>query len=151
MSIPGDYDGREQSYLKHRVLGEYLEKWAFKLGSFAKQGRIKIWYVDAFAGPWGSHNDAHEDTSVAIGISALEQAKIIWSKKQYPIDVGAVFVEKDPDTFAQLDALVKRRAAALTAIRSTALSASVCHRSKPSSGEILLSCLWTQKAGPAPS
>ena len=43
------YKGREQSYIKHRFLMQYLKQAAFK----TLQGRSPVFnFVDAFAGPW---------------------------------------------------------------------------------------------------
>ena len=71
MTVGKSYEGREQSYLKHRVLEEYLISWAFKLGSKA----TRLWYIDSFAGPWGSGDEDLADTSVAIGTKALETVR----------------------------------------------------------------------------
>jgi hypothetical protein len=43
-----DYSGREQAYVKHRLLEEYLAPLAYKVGSAWES----IVYVDAFSGPW---------------------------------------------------------------------------------------------------
>ena len=46
---PADhYRGREQTYLKHFFLERYLERVAYKVGSFAPE----FVYVDGFSGPW---------------------------------------------------------------------------------------------------
>jgi hypothetical protein len=42
------YRGREQTYLKHFFLERYLERVAYKVGSFAPE----FVYVDGFSGPW---------------------------------------------------------------------------------------------------
>ena len=43
-----NYEGREQAYVKHCLLEEYLPELAYRVG--------RTWdslvYVDAFAGPW---------------------------------------------------------------------------------------------------
>lgn len=102
MQIPAQYQGREQSYLKHRVLEEYLLAWGHKLGSRAQHRRVRLCYVDGFAGPWQANDAALADTSIAIGLGALEAAVTTWRNKGYPIDVAAFFVEKDPQAFANL-------------------------------------------------
>ena len=44
-----NYQGREQSFIKHLFLNKYLESAAYKLF----QGRSPVFnFVDAFAGPW---------------------------------------------------------------------------------------------------
>jgi three-Cys-motif partner protein len=109
MQVPAQYQGREQSYLKHRVLEEYLLAWGHKLGSLAQRRRVRLCYVDGFAGPWQAKDAALLDTSIAIGLDALEAAAITWRDKGYPIDVDAYFVEKDPLAFASLDRFIKGR------------------------------------------
>jgi three-Cys-motif partner protein len=110
VQVPEQYHGREQSYLKHRVLKEYLLAWGHKLGSSAMtRGRIRLCYVDGFAGPWQAKDADLADTSIVIGLDALEVAAATWRTAGYPIDIDAYFVEKDPQAFAKLDRLLKNR------------------------------------------
>jgi three-Cys-motif partner protein len=110
MQVPEQYQGREQSYLKHRVLKEYLLAWGHKLGSAAqKRGRVRLCYVDGFAGPWKAKDADLGDTSIVIGLDALETAAATWRDHGYPIDADAYFVEKDPRAFASLECFLKTR------------------------------------------
>lgn len=110
MKVHEQYQGREQSYLKHRVLKEYLLAWGHKLGSLARtQGRIRLCYVDGFAGPWQAKDAELRDTSIAIGLGALEDAAATWRRSGYSIDIDAYFVEKDPHAFARLQNFLKAR------------------------------------------
>lgn len=103
MAIRKAYEGREQTYLKHRVLEEYLRPWAHKLGSFARYKPTKLWYVDCFAGPWKSADDELKDTSVAIGLAELRNAANTWREQGgHKVDLGAIFVEKNEKSFAAL-------------------------------------------------
>ncbi|HEY6001566.1 MAG TPA: three-Cys-motif partner protein TcmP [Anaeromyxobacter sp.] len=103
MAIRKAYQGREQTYLKHRVLEEYLRPWAHKLGSFARYKPTKLWYVDCFAGPWKSADDELKDTSVAIGLAELRNAANTWREQGgHKVDLGAIFVEKNEKSFAAL-------------------------------------------------
>ena len=77
MAIPQEYEGREQTYLKHRVLTEYLAVWAHKRGSGGRFGPTRLWYVDCFAGPWETVASDLNDTSVAIGLQALRDAAVL--------------------------------------------------------------------------
>lgn len=43
-----NYTGREQAYIKHCLLEEYLPELAYKVGSAWNE----LVYVDGFAGPW---------------------------------------------------------------------------------------------------
>jgi three-Cys-motif partner protein len=109
VQIPAQYQGREQSYLKHRVLEEYLLSWGHKLGSLAQHRRVRLCYVDGFAGPWQAKDAQLADTSIAIGLDALEEAATTWKTKGYSIDLDAFFVEKDPRAFSALDSFLKSR------------------------------------------
>lgn len=109
MQVPDEYKGREQSLLKHRVLHEYLLGWGHKLGSVAQRRRVRLCYVDGFAGPWKSKSESLDDTSIAIGLRALEAAAATWRDRGAQIEVDAAFVEKDPTAFAELDRFLKAR------------------------------------------
>ncbi|HKQ69155.1 MAG TPA: three-Cys-motif partner protein TcmP [Polyangiaceae bacterium] len=109
MQVPREYQGREQSFLKHRVLHEYLLGWGLKLGSLARRRRVRLCYADGFAGPWKAQSAALEDTSIVIGLNALEAAAQTWREHGAQIDVEAAFVEKDDMAFGDLD--LRRRLA----------------------------------------
>jgi three-Cys-motif partner protein len=109
MQVPSEYHGREQSFLKHRVLHEYLLGWGLKLGSVAQRRRVRLCYVDGFAGPWKAQSAELNDTSIAIGLNALEAAAQEWRKRGAQIDVEAAFVEKDDAAFADLERYLKSR------------------------------------------
>jgi len=100
MHVPEVYIGREQSYLKHQVLYEYLIEWGIKLASVGKQRQVRLCYVDAFSGPWKARGANLEDTSIAIGIKALRAASETWGGD---VKIEAFFVEKDPLAFAELE------------------------------------------------
>jgi three-Cys-motif partner protein len=109
MEIPPEYHNREQSYLKHRVLREYLALWGRKIGSLARGGPVTLWYVDCFAGPWQSQNEQLEDTSIHIGLAALEEAGGIWRDNGQNVLLRAVFVEKDKAAFSRLEEFLSER------------------------------------------
>lgn len=114
MQVPSEYQGREQSYLKHLVLKEYLGQWAHKLGSTARQGgSTRLWYVDAFAGPWKQRHPELRDTSFAIGLEALESAAVTWKGRGYLVELSAVCVEKDASAYAELEAFLTARSGAV--------------------------------------
>ncbi len=93
-----DYAGREQSYVKHVFLENYLEALAHKIGSTYSH----IVYVDGFAGPWQSANERFEDTSFGIALSALRQAKESWKQKGRDVRMSAHLVERDATAYARL-------------------------------------------------
>ncbi len=109
MRNPDAYKGREQTWLKHRVLEEYLTSWAQKLGSVSREREVRLWYVDCFAGPWESGEKDLSDTSIAIGLEALQTARRTWTDKGHALRVGAIFVEKDKRSFTALQEFVAQR------------------------------------------
>lgn len=102
MEVPSEYEGREQSFLKHRVLAKYLERWGAKVGSISQNQSVRLWFVDCFAGPWRSQHEKLTDTSIHIGLSALEDAGRIWRERGKEIELKAVFVEKEPQAYEAL-------------------------------------------------
>ena len=108
MDVPSEYVGREQTWLKHRVLHLYLEGWAHKLASFARHRSVRLWYVDCFSGPWKAQDQDLQDTSISIGLRALESASRTWAAAQFPIELGAIFVERNPKAFAALEEFLAR-------------------------------------------
>ena len=66
-----DYAGREQAYVKHRLLAEYLPPLAYKVGS----AWDSIVYVDAFSGPWNTNRADLADFSFAVAIDTLRNAQ----------------------------------------------------------------------------
>lgn len=107
MRDPASYKGREQTWLKHRVLEEYLAAWAQKLGSVSRQRSVRLWFVDCFSGPWQSADQDLKDTSIAIGLEELQAAANTWTAKGHQLELGAVFVEKDRKAFAALQKFVE--------------------------------------------
>ncbi|MFN9621239.1 MAG: three-Cys-motif partner protein TcmP [Cyanobacteriota bacterium] len=103
MQVPDIYIGREQSYLKHKVLYEYLIEWGIKLASPGTRRQVRLCYVDAFSGPWKARGANLEDTSIAIGIKALRAASETWGDG---VKIEAFFVEKDPLAFVELERFV---------------------------------------------
>ena len=74
MSVtPTSYTGREQTFVKHRFLTEYLKNAAYKI----LQGHYSVFnYVDAFAGPWKlSDADEFSDASFHQAVKTLEDVR----------------------------------------------------------------------------
>jgi three-Cys-motif partner protein len=106
MIVPEAYHGREQTYVKHRILKLYLDSWAQKLASRARRQAVSLWYIDCFAGPWNAAEGDYRDTSICIALEALNAAATTWGREGFSIDVHAVFVEKDPTAFTELQGLL---------------------------------------------
>lgn len=66
------YRGREQSYIKHQFLTQYLQVAAYK----TLQGRSPVFnFVDAFAGPWQVSDDNFSDASFDQALRTLEMVR----------------------------------------------------------------------------
>lgn len=66
-----NYLGREQAYVKHCLLEDYLPDWAYKVGS----AWDSLVYVDGFAGPWQTTHADYADSSFGVAIKALHQCQ----------------------------------------------------------------------------
>jgi len=99
-----NYAGREQAYVKHVFLDNYLEALAHKIASAYSH----IVYVDGFAGPWQSAHERFEDTSFGIALNALRQAKESWKQLGRSVRMSAHLVERDATAYARLAEVPKR-------------------------------------------
>lgn len=115
MSIPDEYHGREQTWLKHQVLKRYFSKWSFKLGSAGRARETRLWYVDCFAGPWETQTDDVRDSSVSIGLRALNEVLVEWTARGARVEAHAIFVEANPKSYQALAAHVGRTRGAVDA------------------------------------
>lgn len=107
--VPSEYVGKEHTFLKHLILKEYLEGWSHKMASRSKYvGRLTLFYVDCFSGPWKSSSEQHSDTSIYIALRALNEAHKLWVKSGYNIETNAIFVEKNKKSFDELEQLVSK-------------------------------------------
>lgn len=105
--IPNAYIGKEHTLLKHLILKDYLEGWSHKMASISKYvGKLSLFYVDCFSGPWKSSSEEHSDTSIYIALRALNEAHKTWIKNGYNIEMNAIFVEKNKKSFDELESLV---------------------------------------------
>jgi three-Cys-motif partner protein len=99
-----DYAGREQSYVKHVFLEDYLERLVHKTASTF----LDIVYIDGYAGPWQSASERFEDTSFGIALNALRQAKDSWKRMGRDVRMSAHLVERDPNAYARLAEVPER-------------------------------------------
>jgi len=95
------YHGREQSYIKHLFLKEYLKLAAFKI----LQGRSKTFnFVDAFAGPWNvSDKSDFSDTSFHQALDTLETVRSSLGRGGIAgLKINYCFCEKNTEAFKEL-------------------------------------------------
>lgn len=97
------YEGREQTYVKHFFLENYLERVAYNILSFSNE----FVYVDGFSGPWKSANEAFQDTSFKIAVDRLRSIQDGFSEQGKTISMRCLFIEKNPTAFNELKNAVK--------------------------------------------
>lgn len=96
-----NYQGREQSFIKHLFLTSYLEEAAYKL----LQRRSPILnFVDAFAGPWRvSDTNKYSDASFSQAIETLDAVRrTLLNAGHSELKVRFRFCERNPESEAKL-------------------------------------------------
>lgn len=92
------YAAREQAYVKHYFLENYLEKLIHKTASRFDH----IAYVDGFSGPWQNSGEDYADTSFGIALSALRKARGSWKVQGRNVAMSAHLVEQSKAAFTEL-------------------------------------------------
>lgn len=94
------YRGREQSYIKHLFLTQYLQAAAYK----TLQGRSPIFnFVDAFAGPWRTSDENFSDASFAQALRTLEAVRADLGKNGVAgLKIRFCFCERRAEAITQL-------------------------------------------------
>ena len=93
-----DYAGREQAYIKHRLLAEYLPPLAYKVGSTWDS----IVYIDAFSGPWQTSRGDYGDSSFGVAITTLREAQQGLREQGKNRRIDCILVEDNKSAFAEL-------------------------------------------------
>ncbi|MCZ4273286.1 three-Cys-motif partner protein TcmP [Maritalea porphyrae] len=99
----GLYKDREQSYIKHAFLTQYLKAAAFK----TLQGYSNVFnFVDAFAGPWKVSDEAkYSDASFDQAINTLEAVRDTLQKQGISgLKTRFCFCEANPSSVEKLKA-----------------------------------------------
>jgi three-Cys-motif partner protein len=97
------YRGREQAYVKHYLLEKYLPDWAYKVGTTWKS----LVYIDGFAGPWGTADPNHADSSFAVAVDALRRARFGLLGRNVALSTYAILVENKNEAFAKLNSFAQ--------------------------------------------
>jgi three-Cys-motif partner protein len=93
------YTGREQTFIKHFILRNYLERFAIIVGSRWDT----LTYVDCFSGPWKAKSEKFEDSSFSIAIKELCKARDFHRERTGKIlKLRCFFLEKTPSAYAKL-------------------------------------------------
>ena len=114
MRPPEYYRQKEQAYVKHFFLEQYLEKVAFHIG----YGYREFVYVDCFSGPWQSQDEEFADTSIRISLDRLNYVRTGLAAQGRYADIRAIFIEKSPTAFDALQAALNQHRGS---IKTTAL------------------------------
>ncbi len=93
------YTGREQTLVKHFILRKYLERFAYIVGSHWDV----LTYVDCFSGPWNARSENFEDSSFAIALKELRNARDTLAKQWgRSVQLRCFFLEKHGAAHAKL-------------------------------------------------
>jgi three-Cys-motif partner protein len=94
------YEGREQAYVKHCLLDEYLPDWAYKVGSTWDS----LAYIDAFSGPWQTKDPNYADSSFGIAVNALRRCQSgLRETRGRDLHVECILVEQEEEAFGHLE------------------------------------------------
>ena len=92
------YAGREQTLVKHFILQKYLERFAYIVGSHWDV----LTYVDCFSGPWNARSERFEDSSFAIALKELRNARDALAKRGRNVQLRCFFLEMNRAAYAKL-------------------------------------------------
>jgi three-Cys-motif partner protein len=92
------YEGREQTYVKHYILSEYLALFAQIIGRYWN----KINYIDCFAGPWEARSPDLRDTSFAIAVEQFRDARQKLAQFGRNVIFRCFFLEGEPQSYRRL-------------------------------------------------
>jgi three-Cys-motif partner protein len=94
------YRGREQSFIKHEFLTQYLQAAAYK----TLQGRSPTFnFVDAFAGPWSVTAEDCSDASFDQALRTLEAVRADLGRRGVAgLKIRFCFCERRPEAVARL-------------------------------------------------
>ncbi len=99
MSNDDLYVGREQTLVKHFIFQKHLERFAYIVGSHWEV----LTYVDCFSGPWNARSEKFEDSSFAIALKELRNARDALAKQRgRDIQLRCFFLEKNRAAYAKL-------------------------------------------------
>ncbi|HMU54605.1 MAG TPA: three-Cys-motif partner protein TcmP [Nitrospira sp.] len=93
------YSGREQTFVKHFILQNYLERFAIIIGSHWDT----LTYVDCFSGPWKVKCEEFKDSSFTIALEQLRKAREVHRERTgRTLKLRCFFLEKTPSAYKRL-------------------------------------------------
>jgi len=100
-SLPDNYVGREQAFVKHSILKTYIER-LFMIVCMNKANIVN--FVDCFSGPWQEGDEELSDTSIGISLKQMDRCRgVLKHKFKREVKFRALYIEKDPEAFAKLE------------------------------------------------
>jgi len=102
--LPPEYRGREQTFVKHFILSNYLQELAIKVLQSGFYDHIT--YVDGFSGPWKAEDEEFHDTSFRRAIKVLKDVQFLVRKNGFSGNIRCVFIEKNRSAYLLLEAAV---------------------------------------------
>src|SRR5256712_13657851 len=93
-----NYEGREQTLVKHVVLEKYLERFTMVVGTWADT----INYVDGFSGPWNIRSDNFADSSFAIALRVLRTAREALHARGRSLNLRCFFIKANAKPYERL-------------------------------------------------
>ena len=105
MSAGELYEGREQTLVKHFILQKYLERFAHIVGNHY----AALTYVDCFSGPWNARSERFEDSSFAIALNQLRNARDSHARRGRFVQLRCFFLEKDLTAYTKLKHFTDRK------------------------------------------
>ena len=103
--LPENYVGREQAYVKHRILETYIERLFMIVG----QNKAVVNYVDCFSGPWQEGDKLLSDTSIGISLNQMSRChETLKTRFKRDVRFRALYIEKDSARYAKLQTFLSR-------------------------------------------
>ena len=91
--------GREQAYIKHCLLEEYLPQLTYKIGTTWDA----LVYIDGFAGPWKTTDPDHADASFSIAVQALRRCQTgLRESRGRDLRIECILIDVDKGAYTQL-------------------------------------------------
>src|SRR5690242_5091086 len=93
------YVGREQAYVKHYLLHQYLPELGYRIG----RDWDSIAFIDGFAGPWQTKESNFADSSFGVAINALRRCQSgLRNSHGREVHMTSILVEQDNDAYSKL-------------------------------------------------
>ncbi len=98
--LPDIYKGKEQTFIKHRLLEAYLERLLMIIGRYEQ----RICFIDCFAGPWQAGGEDLHGTSIAISLEIMKKCRVALQQKYgRHVQFRALYIEKTKKAFDRLE------------------------------------------------